>query len=423
MKVQRLTLQNVRGFDKLDLELNGTSALVIGDNGDGKSTVLRSLAMGLCDESSSAALFRELPGDFIRHGSRDREATISVQLGRHSTPEYELVTKIIELDAFERVKQTIWDLRGARRKKIRNENEFPWEKIFAAGYGPGIRVQGTGDYEYYLAVDAVYPLFKYDAPLHNPELIVRRILSTYKRDAGSRDPLEEIKALLADLLELNTADQVDLGKTGIRIGGPWGEKEDLRSLGDGYRATVTWVLDVIAWWFVRFSAEKRIGPPTGIDGIVLVDEIEQHLHPRWQRNVVHLLRKSFPNIQFIATTHSPLVASGAENVPVHNLRPPRGAEITHPFGWLAEDVYQMMGLLSSRATPVQENINELKGLAAKSLHRKLDKKEESRMLELRRRLRNISESAGDPIELLADLDSVLETLRAHRIEVSRSEKK
>ena len=54
MKVQRLTLQNVRGFDKLDLELNGTSALVIGDNGDGKSTVLRSLAMGLCDESSSA---------------------------------------------------------------------------------------------------------------------------------------------------------------------------------------------------------------------------------------------------------------------------------------------------------------------------------------------------------------------------------
>ena len=112
-----------------------------------------------------------------------------------------------------------------------------------------------------------------------------------------------------------------------------------------------------------------------------------------------------------------------KNVPVHNLRPPRGAEITHPFGWLAEDVYQMMGLLSSRATPVQENINELKGLAAKSLHRKLDKKEESRMLELRRHLRNISASAGDPIELLADLDSVLETLRDHRVEVSRSEKK
>ncbi|TAE76241.1 MAG: hypothetical protein EAZ85_00515 [Bacteroidetes bacterium] len=52
------------------------------------------------------------------------------------------------------------------------------------------------------------------------------------------------------------------------------------------------------------------------EGIVLIDEIEQHLHPKWQRNILSALEKTFPNIQFIVTTHSPQVLSGTkkENV-------------------------------------------------------------------------------------------------------------
>jgi len=56
-----------------------------------------------------------------------------------------------------------------------------------------------------------------------------------------------------------------------------------------------------------------------------------------------LLTRSFPHVQFIATTHSPLVASGCEGIPVHRLADGVHS-VEHPFGWLAEDVYRMMGL-------------------------------------------------------------------------------
>jgi len=48
------------------------------------------------------------------------------------------------------------------------------------------------------------------------------------------------------------------------------------------------------------------------EGVVLIDEIELHLHPNWQRNIVNALEKTFPNLQFIFTTHSPLVLSGVK---------------------------------------------------------------------------------------------------------------
>ncbi len=70
MYIKRVKLTNVRCFEHIEIEFEnrGSSIIVAGDNGDGKSTLLRSIAMGLCDESSAAALLRELPGDFVRKG-------------------------------------------------------------------------------------------------------------------------------------------------------------------------------------------------------------------------------------------------------------------------------------------------------------------------------------------------------------------
>jgi len=51
-----------------------------------------------------------------------------------------------------------------------------------------------------------------------------------------------------------------------------------------------------------------------IRGIVLLDELEQHLHPSWQRRIISLLREHFPQMQFITTTHSPLIAANASKM-------------------------------------------------------------------------------------------------------------
>ena len=75
MYIKRLYLKNIRCFKEItiDFEGHGSSILILGNNGDGKSTILKSLAMGLCDESSTAALFRELPGETVRRKKRQKE--------------------------------------------------------------------------------------------------------------------------------------------------------------------------------------------------------------------------------------------------------------------------------------------------------------------------------------------------------------
>ncbi|MFM8218857.1 MAG: AAA family ATPase, partial [Planctomycetaceae bacterium] len=109
---------------------------------------------------------------------------------------------------------------------------------------------------------------------------------------------------LAELLELpDEPEPITLGPQGIMVKGPWG-RVPLNALGDGYRSTIRWLADFLGWQVLagRFS--------TG-DGCLIIDEIEQHLHPRWQRIVMSRLREHFPKVQLFATTHSPLVAAGA----------------------------------------------------------------------------------------------------------------
>ena len=77
-------------------------------------------------------------------------------------------------------------------------------------------------------------------------------------------------------------------------------------LSDGVRSMVSLAAD-LAWRCVKLNPHKGVEAPTHNHGIVFIDEIDSHLHPGWQQKIIHNLQKSFPNIQFIATTHSPQV--------------------------------------------------------------------------------------------------------------------
>lgn len=354
--------------------------------------------MGLCDESSAAALFRELPGEFVRRQPGEEEVepgafgTIEIDLTGDDSLTYRISTKITSLETFERVKQKLFVIQNGKKKQIKNEKDFPWEEIFVSGYGAGIRVNGTADFQHYLAVDAVYPLFRYDVPLQNPELVIRRLVEAAR--GIRRDPkiqkehakrvLNAVKHLLASFLELQDDDKIYVTPTGIKVKGHWGIAE-LGELGDGYRSKVTWVLDLLAWWFLKAEHKARLNV-TNIRGIVLFDEIEQHLHPRWQRTILQLLKDSFPDIQFIATTHSPLVASGSESIAVHVIQ--QGEHrIVKPYGWLAEDVYcEIMGLSSSQPVKIEGLIEKFESLYYKSLEGTLSTKEKKELNETKNKI-------------------------------------
>ncbi len=91
----------------------------------------------------------------------------------------------------------------------------------------------------------------------------------------------------------------------------------LSSLGLGYRTTIAWIVDLAVRLFKRYpDSEDPLAEPA----IVLVDEIDLHMHPKWQRDIMQFLTDRFPNTQFIVTAHSPLVVQSAQDANIVLLR-------------------------------------------------------------------------------------------------------
>jgi predicted ATP-binding protein involved in virulence len=97
-----------------------------------------------------------------------------------------------------------------------------------------------------------------------------------------------------------------------------GEIAPWQELSDGFHIYLALVAD-IARRAVILNEQDGGDAPSLVQGVVLIDEIDLHLHPRWQRVVLDGLRETFPRLQFIVTTHSPQVLSSAQNRQVRRL--------------------------------------------------------------------------------------------------------
>jgi predicted ATP-binding protein involved in virulence len=91
------------------------------------------------------------------------------------------------------------------------------------------------------------------------------------------------------------------------------ERFDLNSLSDGYSAIIDIVTELI------LKIENTESKSFDCEGMVLIDEVDNHLHVELQKNILPLLTSFFPNIQFIVTTHSPFVLSSLENTVIYDL--------------------------------------------------------------------------------------------------------
>lgn len=86
------------------------------------------------------------------------------------------------------------------------------------------------------------------------------------------------------------------------------------NLSDGEKRIIDIIGKIVSHFVVTFKSEKD--NLLDFEGVVLIDEIEKHLHPKWQSQIIENLHKTFPNIQFIVSTHSPQVVS---NISHHNI--------------------------------------------------------------------------------------------------------
>src|SRR5262249_22936491 len=139
---------------------------------------------------------------------------------------------------------------------------------------------------------------KDSGPLVQPETVEWRRLKTFKN---------VIAQVLADV---RTADDIEITPAKIVKGEVQKARVMIRGfdtfvpftdLSLGYQITLTWILD-LAWQLTAYYSESE--NPLAEPAIVLVDEIDLHLHPHWQWTIMKKLSGLFPKIQFIATSHS-----------------------------------------------------------------------------------------------------------------------
>ena len=160
-------------------------------------------------------------------------------------------------------------------------------------------------------------MFNYEGTFIQAELTLRRLndfLGIARFDKAINSILEA--------LGLSPKDQISyqLGG-GVVVKGPSvGGQISLQSWADGYRITLNWILDIYARAMRYPGGLSNDGT---VSGILLIDEIEHHLHPSLQTGMLSHLRRLFPKMQVFATTHSPLVVLGTtpdELVPLKRKR-------------------------------------------------------------------------------------------------------
>lgn len=353
MYIARIRLLNLRGFRELDLDLRGPDGrsrmrtLIIGKNGTCKTTVLRAIALGVCDISDGNALLAEPIGGLLSEGADAGAIHIYLEggVGRKS----DLETQIRRSNGKD----------GIPIQRARNHKQ-----LFVCGYGAGRYGVGPDTGREYRIADSVYTLFDYRRTLLDPELTLRRLqdfLGTAKYEAA----LGGIK----NALGLSAEDEIRLpAGGGIELSGPTiGGTIRLEGWADGYRLTFSWLLDLYGW----AMRADRITPSGGIRGIVLVDEVDQHLHPSMQAEILPRLSAALPEVQLFATTHSPLVALDARPEELVVLRREGGqvvAEQSVPdfSGYSAEDMLADERLFDTDpyAPEMRETLSRYRSLAA-----------------------------------------------------------
>ncbi len=211
------------------------------------------------------------------------------------------------------------DARGQQQDILTMARARELRDWFVAGYGPTrlLPSPGKASRPFDSMLDRVRPLFGESligtgfVDLLSPELgrAFAKLLDKIFVRGGILPHVNKLELrgrggirTAHDLAEAHRFD-IATGTKGdsIRVPAAW--------LSQGYQSLIAWVADFVGHILLEAGAEIE---SEEMEGIVLVDEIDLHLHPTWQVKLIPALKRAFPRLQFIATTHSPMVLPGLE---------------------------------------------------------------------------------------------------------------
>jgi uncharacterized protein (TIGR02646 family) len=335
--INRIEIKNFKSIKELNIDFpkphgNYESWLVIiGENGVGKSSILQAISLALCGDEYLKKLKIPLK-KLIRTSQGVNKATVKVFMNDSNDPIILTITS----------------------KEI---SVIPSEpQILVLGYGPtrllsneeqqGMKAQFESNIRNLF--DQYNPLKNVENWLADPSVVSSKDFNLIS--SSVRDIL-----LLPNILD-NSKELLFIRRSGRITLNINGNPERIYDLCDGYKSVIAYVLDII------MSIYKLWPSVQDAEGLVLIDEIETHLHPTWKIQIITLLRKVFPLLNFVVTTHDPLCLRGAKSGEVNVLSTSNTGDVIMenidiPLGMPIEDL--LLGVWFKMDSTMDESTNEL----------------------------------------------------------------
>ena len=327
MKLKSVEIENYRAIEKLSLPLDPSLTVLHGDNGYGKTNVLSAIAVGLGD-AAMLGPFLDVPIDFCEGDWREGAGNPQVSLSA-------IDGKACERQGTKSV---------AKRKKAEEEMSAHRENLEKALVGNS-RAENND-----IPIGVLYGTERtvsgVPESVVSPEHLPRRIsrlealegaLSAhtdfeelftwfyFKEDEELREQKERrdfgyqlkevyavrqaISSMLPEVSDPRTELNPPRFIVSVRSEQGQVEKLSLDQLSGGYRIVLALAADLARR---MVQGNPHLDDPLESEAVVLIDEVELHLHPGWQQRILGDLRRTFPNAQFIVSTHSPQVLTTVE---------------------------------------------------------------------------------------------------------------
>jgi energy-coupling factor transporter ATP-binding protein EcfA2 len=406
-----MTIENVRCFKtKQEIDLSdgrGRPAqwsVILGDNGVGKTTILQSLASlvprtePFFGEFITKELGKSMPVPQT-HLPELRYPSLMVHYGNSSLYEQilsgrgptEITASVVGgTDLVSNSEQTpdkleLYFTRAEGRVGFATQYDPNHEDIVCFGYGASRRM-GDSSLSDPKDRDGAASLFDDQANLLNAEEwllqcdYAAHAATTPAARRRARKLRDEVKDVLINLLP----DVEDVRYSRITEKAPKPKVEfktpygwvSLNDVSYGYKTLIAWMVDFASRMFDRYPESPN---PLREAAVVLVDEIDLHLHPKWQRKLMRYLSERFPNTQFIVTAHSPLVVQAANDANIILLKRAGNhvvveKDVTAIDGWRVDQILtsDLFGLESARSPHLDPLLKERTNLLSKSKLSKAD---------------------------------------------------